>query len=1102
MRVRRRVWVVLGIALVVGATTLYALPEIVRRAAIAGLHAATDRPVSIEAVELNPFTGRVAVQGFRLGERGEPAPFADIDRLEARLRLLALLSGHLWLRELVVAGSTVRVVRLPSGDFNITDLVSGSPSTGGPPAVTVDRFVLSGGMVSLEDRALPETRTWTSEQIAIEAHNVSTRRGDGTAVARSVTAGAPGSLEITELRLYPIHLRATATLEGLDLTPLRVYAPPDAPMVVDRGRASSSIRVVLDAREGLHADATARLEDVRLVPPDGGPPLAAVPALGAEVVGFWFRDGDVRLGRLTVDGTMAVRDPTAAGTTRLVASRVRASVADFTWPATTPGKVEVVTGIPGGGTLAVTGTVRPPPDATQLDVRLANLDLAPWARMLPLTGRVTGFAEANLRMNEPLAAGVPARVQGAVAVNRLAVSDGQRELLGARRIEAGGLELHWPSRLVVKRVLVTEPRGIVERDRAGHFPLAGLLSAPAPRAAGPAPASSPPSLGIDVAEVAVKDGRLTWRDDAVSPAASLAVSGIEVSVAGIGWPMRQPLGVRLALRPPGGGHVQVSGRVGLDPMTADLRLVSRGAELAPYQPYLPTNARLGGAADADLVVVVPSLVEPRATVRGSAALSRVDVRDGERTVARVERAAATGVALDWPGRLVIDRVALVRPWVLIERDRQGGLPLRQLLAPPPRAGGAAPASTATNGAEPFVVSIAQLAADEGGARIVDNAVTPPFAMDLQPATLRVNGFSTRPGAPARVDLQSRVAASGELAVRGTIGVVGAPLRIDLSGELREFAVPRTNSYLAQQVGWQTREGRLTTSLQCRIEGDALSAKTDIKLSRLQLVRASHDEAQTRIGLPLDLITALMKDRRGDITLSFPVGGRLSDPRFDFRDAIWGAVRTVAVNAITLPVSWIGRVQFTPDSRIERIQVDPVPFEPGTAALTPLGDTRVGRLVAFLEQLPSAGLTLTPTISPRDAEELRRRTVEADLERAARQGRLSREDAAARLFARQLPGRPVPEDPEAILAALLEHAPRPTAEQLAELAAQRVQTVRAAATRAGIDAARLSEGGPPPRESAESQLELEVREPDAARPSKIRETLRKLGVPLKGGDTEK
>jgi hypothetical protein len=255
-------------------------------------------------------------------------------------------------------------------------------------------------------------------------------------------------------------------------------------------------------------------------------------------------------------------------------------------------------------------------------------------------------------------------------------------------------------------------------------------------------------------------------------------------------------------------------------------------------------------------------------------------------------------------------------------------------------------------------------------------------------------------------------------------------------------------------------------------------------------------------LPLGLITTLMKDKRGDITLSFPVEGSLNDPRFDFRDAIWGAVRTVAVNAITLPVSWIGRVQFTPDSRIERIHVDPVPFEPGTPTPTTEGGTRVERLVAFLDQLPSVGLALTPTVSPRDAEELRRRTVEAQLERVARQRGLSREDAAARVFAEQVPGRPVPDDPEAIVAALVERVPTPTAEQLTELATQRVQTVRAAVTRAGVDAGRVTDGEPRPRERAESQVEIEVREPDVAKPSKVRETLRKLGVPLPGGDADK
>jgi hypothetical protein len=68
-----------------------------------------------------------------------------------------------------------------------------------PLDVTFDRFALSGGTVTLEDRALPEARTWSSGQIAIVAHDIPTRCGDGRTVGRSVTAGAPLSMEISRL---------------------------------------------------------------------------------------------------------------------------------------------------------------------------------------------------------------------------------------------------------------------------------------------------------------------------------------------------------------------------------------------------------------------------------------------------------------------------------------------------------------------------------------------------------------------------------------------------------------------------------------------------------------------------------------------------------------------------------------------------------------------------------------------------------------------------------------------------------------------------------------------------------------------------------------
>jgi hypothetical protein len=176
----------------------------------------------------------------------------------------------------------------------------------------------------------------------------------------------------------------------------------------------------------------------------------------------------------------------------------------------------------------------------------------------------------------------------------------------------------------------------------------------------------------------------------------------------------------------------------------------------------------------------------------------------------------------------------------------------------------------------------------------------------------------------------------------------------------------------------------------------------------------------------------------------------------------------------------------------------VTFEPGTATLTPQGEGRLRHLVAFLDQLPDVTLALTPIVSSRDAQEMRRRTLEATVDRAARQDRLSRDEAMARLFAQRVPGQPVPDDPAATLAALQERLPLPTTE-LPELGAQRLETVRSTAKRAGIDSARLAEAKLTQREDGGSQIEIEVREPDAPRGSKFRETLRRLGVPLKGAD---
>ncbi len=1017
-RARELIAVSVILALAAGVTVV-AWPSLLRHLLVSQIQSITQRPVSIDAVGFNPFTGRLVVRGFRSWERDGQTPFVDFDTLDVRVRPFALSMGHLSIREVRLEGSTVRIVRSADA-FNISDLIE---RPGGPRRtldVTVDRLVVTRGTVTLEDQALAEPRTWRSEHIEIDAHNLSTRRDDGHAVGRSVTVGAPITLEMRQVRLHPIHLEAVVTTSGLDLSLARLYLPRDAAMVVEEGRASSRLTVALDARTGLRANVMGTLEDVALVRRGERDPAVLVPRLAVELADFQYHDDQVQVGRFELEGEASVKDPAARGGGRVQVSTLRASIADITWPVVRPGRVDVRSSVPGGGRLELTGALSPPPAASQLRLRLARVDLGKWASLVPSALRVDGFVEADLRIDEPLAPAVPAHVGGAIAVNQLGVKDARTELLRARRVEATGLEVHWPSRLIARRLVVSGPRGTLERDTGGGIVVpSGLAGAAVPGSTDLAAAAPRSPLGLAVGEIVVRDGGLVWRDHAVRPNVALEFTGLDANVTGAAWPLQGPLGVRAGLRPPGGGRIEFNGRVRVDPIAAEGRVTGHDAELAPYQPYVPLPARIGGRVDFDLSVLLPPTAEGRLSARGQVGASLIDVRDGVRTVARVERAQATGLDVDWPRRVNIRDLSLRRPWVLLERDARGALVLRELLTP--AAGGPSPASAGAT----VPITIDRILVEEGGTRAADQRVTPPLALDLQRLTGRVEGFSTDRGArPARLEMAGRVGGDSTLTVHGTMGPPSGPLRLDMNAELRGFAVPRTNPYLVQQVAWEARSGRLTTNVHCRIDGDALHARTDILLSQLEVARAAGpDQAQARGGLPLGIVVALMKDRRGDIRLSLPVGGRLNDPRFDVSEALWSTVRNVAVKAITAPVSWIGRVQVGSDSRIERVDVDPIAFAPGSAALVPEAREQVARLAAFLGEVPALRLSLTPVVSSQD--------------RAA-------------LEEKGLP--------------------------LADLAARRLDVVREGIRKAGADGERLIAAAPSSTDGPDGQVKVELVEP--------------------------
>src|ERR671936_638808 len=91
---------------------LVALPTFVRRVAVDRLARITGRAVRLERVELNLFTGRLALVGFHLAQRDSREPALEVDGLETRVALPSLFTNHVRITSVTLRGPRIHVARL------------------------------------------------------------------------------------------------------------------------------------------------------------------------------------------------------------------------------------------------------------------------------------------------------------------------------------------------------------------------------------------------------------------------------------------------------------------------------------------------------------------------------------------------------------------------------------------------------------------------------------------------------------------------------------------------------------------------------------------------------------------------------------------------------------------------------------------------------------------------------------------------------------------------------------------------------------------------------------------------------------------------------
>ena len=126
---RRRIGIglgiVAGIAVLFGLLGYFWLPGYAKSKLETALSEILHRPVSVQSIEIRPYTLELTVRGFRIGEKNTDSDTGNalfsLDELYADLSMASLAHRAPVISALLLKGPAVRLVREAQQRFNITD---------------------------------------------------------------------------------------------------------------------------------------------------------------------------------------------------------------------------------------------------------------------------------------------------------------------------------------------------------------------------------------------------------------------------------------------------------------------------------------------------------------------------------------------------------------------------------------------------------------------------------------------------------------------------------------------------------------------------------------------------------------------------------------------------------------------------------------------------------------------------------------------------------------------------------------------------------------------------------------------------------------------
>jgi hypothetical protein len=521
---------------------------------------------------------------------------------------------------------------------------------------------------------------------------------------------------------------------------------------------------------------------------------------------------------------------------------------------------------------------------------------------------------------------------------------------------------------------------MVERSEDGKWNLQTLLP-PAPTGEKGVPRGKHPDEKpwmVTANKISVQRYVVRGKDLVPSQPVSFTAEDIKFDGEALSTEKNRKGRVSFALRLNRKGSVSANGSLALNPISANVKLNCRNLDIVPFQAYLADRVKLlvgdGALSSAgSLSLAYSEEAGPRVTYKGELSLTNflsVDAVNADDFLKWNSLHLGNLRAGYNPFYLNIDEIALTDfySWFIINED--GTLNVQEVVTAEKGeevtgAGATTPGETGVREQKGpgRTITIEKVTLQGGTLNFSDRHVKPNFSANLLEIGGRISGLSSEENKFADVDLKGKLGDYAPLEITGRINPLREDLYVELKADFKDIDLSPMSPYGGKYMGYTIQKGQLSLSMQYLIVKRKLDSQNNLFLDQFTL--GDRVESPDATKLPVKLAIALLKNRKGEISLDLPVTGDLDDPKFSLGRIIIKILVNILVKAATSPFALLGAI-FGGGEELSYIE-----FDYGSSTIGDQGIKKLDTLIKALYDRPGLKLDIEGRADPeKDKEGLR------------------------------------------------------------------------------------------------------------------------------------